>query len=287
MFEGTYTALVTPFTTAGDVDFGKLTELVDFQLSQGVDGLVPVGTTGESPTLSTEEHIRVIERVIEAVARRAKVIAGTGSNCTSEALDLTRAARDAGADGTLQVTPYYNRPSQEGLIRHFSRIADLGLPVMLYHVPGRTSCGIEIETAAALARHPNIVAIKEAGGSVDRVSRLARECPLTILSGDDMLALPMIAVGARGVVSVASNLIPRRVSDLIRAALAGRWEEARRIHLACHELFTNLFVETNPVPIKAAMALRGMIGETVRLPLCELKESSRTLLRETLARAEL
>jgi 4-hydroxy-tetrahydrodipicolinate synthase len=287
MFEGSYTALVTPFTTAGDVDFGKLTDLVEFQLSQGIDGIVPVGTTGESPTLSFEEHVRVVEQVIQAVGKRAKVIAGTGSNCTSEAIELTRIARDAGADGTLQVTPYYNRPSQEGLIRHFSAIADLGLPVMLYHVPGRTSCGIEIETAVALAKHPNIVAIKEAGGSVDRVSRLVRSCSLTVLSGDDMLALPMISVGARGVVSVASNLVPRKVSDLVRAALAGRWEEALRIHLACHELFTNLFVETNPVPVKAAMALRGMIEETVRLPLCELKESSRTLLRETLARADL
>lgn len=287
MFEGTYTALVTPFTRDGNVDFGKLTDLVEFQLSQGIDGIVPVGTTGESPTLTTEEHVRVVEHVILSVAKRAKVIAGTGSNCTAEALELTRIARDAGADGTLQVTPYYNRPSQEGLVRHFSAIADLGLPVMLYHVPGRTSCGIEIETAAELARHPNIVAIKEAGGSADRVSRLARACPLTILSGDDMLALPMIAVGARGLVSVASNLIPRKVSDLVRAALEGRMDEARRIHLACHELFTNLFVETNPVPVKAAMALRGMIEETVRLPLCGLKESSRTLLRETMARADL
>jgi 4-hydroxy-tetrahydrodipicolinate synthase len=252
-----------------------------------MDGVVPVGTTGESPTLTLEEHIRVVERVIQWVGKRAKVIAGTGSNSTAEALELTRLARDAGADGTLQVTPYYNKPSQEGLLRHFSAIADLGLPVMLYHVPGRTSCSIEVETVITLSRHPHIVAIKEAGGSVDRVSRLVRSCPLTVLSGDDMLALPMISVGARGVVSVASNLIPRKVSDLVHAALAGRWEEAQRIHLECHELFTHLFVETNPVPVKTAMAMRGMIEETVRLPLCELKESSRTLLQETLARAGL
>lgn len=285
MFEGAYTALVTPFSKAGDVDFGKLRELVEFQINNGIDGIVPVGTTGESPTLTMEEHIRVIEEVIRTVNKRAKVIAGTGSNSTAEAIELTRHARDAGADGTLQVTPYYNKPSQTGLIRHFSAIADLGLPVVLYHVPGRTSCGIDLDTVVSLSKHPHIVAIKEAGGSVDRVSYLARCCSLTILSGDDMLALPMISVGARGVISVASNLIPKAVSDLIHAALAGRWEEARRIHWAYHELFTNLFVETNPVPVKTAMAMKGMIEETCRLPLCELKETSRTLLRETLIRA--
>ena len=285
MFEGAYTALVTPFSKAGDVDFGKLRELVEFQIKNGIDGIVPVGTTGESPTLTMEEHIRVIEEVIRTVNKRAKVIAGTGSNSTAEAIELTRHARDAGADGTLQVTPYYNKPSQTGLIRHFSAIADLGLPVVLYHVPGRTSCGIDLDTVVSLSKHPHIVAIKEAGGSVDRVSYLARCSSLTILSGDDMLALPMISVGARGVISVASNLIPKAVSDLIHAALAGRWEEARRIHWAYHELFTNLFVETNPVPVKTAMAMKGMIEETCRLPLCELKETSRTLLRETLIRA--
>ena len=282
MFQGAYTALVTPFRRDGSVDSDKLRELVELQIAGGIDGLVPVGTTGESPTLDMDEHIEVVRIVVEAAARRVKVVAGTGGNSTAEALELTEKARDLGADGTLQVTPYYNKPTQAGLIRHFSAVADLGLPVILYNVPGRSSCEIAVSTIAELARHPQIVAVKEAAGSVDRVSRIKDACDLEVLSGDDSLTLPMMSVGAVGVISVASNVAPKPVADLVHAAAAGRWDEARALHYRHYRLFTDLFLETNPIPIKAAMEMAGFGPAVYRLPLCEMGAETREKLRATL-----
>ena len=282
MFQGAYTALITPFGRDGAVDYGRLRELVEFQIAGGIDGLVPVGTTGESPTLDAEEHLEVIRVVVEAAAGRVKVIAGTGANSTAEALELTARAKDLGVDGTLQVTPYYNKPTQTGLLRHFSAVADLGLPVVLYNVPGRAGCEIAVPTVAELAKHPHVVAVKEAAGSVDRVSRLKAACDIEVLSGDDGLTLPMMSVGACGVISVASNVAPRAVADLVHAAAAGRWDEARALHYRYYALFNDVFIETNPIPIKAAMEMAGLGPAVYRLPLCELAPANREKLRATL-----
>ena len=287
MFEGAYTAIVTPFTKDNRVDYGKFKELIELQIQGGMDGIVPVGTTGESPTLDNEEHKKVIAAAVETCRGRIKVIAGTGANSTSEALELTGFALRAGADGTLQVSPYYNKPNQEGLYRHFSAIADLGLPVILYNIPGR--CGVEIalDTVARLAQHPNIKAVKEAAGSVPRVSQILALCDLCVLSGDDPLTLPMMAVGAKGVVSVASNLTPQPVADLVHAALDGRWEEARRLHQTYFQLFSDMFLDTNPVPVKAALAIMGRIEEIYRLPLCPMSPELKKRLADTLRKVKL
>ena len=282
MFTGTYTAIVTPFNRDGSVDYGKLHDLVEWQIAEGVDGIVPVGTTGESPTLSYEEHHQVIEEVARAAAGRIKVIAGTGANSTDEALMLTREAITQNVDATLQVCPYYNKPNQEGLYRHFSMIADLGLPVVLYNIPGRSGREIAVETVARLAGHEKIVAIKEAGGSVERVSAILDACDITVLSGDDMLTLPMMSIGAQGVISVASNIVPRMVGDLVRAATRGDMAAAGVLHARLYPLFRDLFIDTNPVPVKCAMAMAGRIGDVYRLPLCETSDKVRQQLRQTL-----
>lgn len=271
--EGCFTALTTPFRD-GAICYDTLRQLVERQIAAGVAGVVPVGTTGESPTLSVGEHEKVIATVIEAVQGRCAVIAGTGGNSTAEALELTRHAKAAGADATLQVTPYYNKPSQEGLYGHFMAVADVGLPVMLYSIPGRCHVAIEAETVGRLANHESIVAIKEAGGSVDRVSQLRQVCELDILSGDDALALPMMVMGAVGVVSVASNLIPGPMVALCERALAGAYDDARTVHDQWYALFQALFCETNPVPVKAAMAAAGLHAGDVRLPLSHLSEAN-------------
>jgi len=282
MFEGAYTAMVTPFNKNGSVDFGKLRELIEMQVRNSIDGIVPVGTTGESPTLDYEEHEKVVEISVETARKRIKVIAGTGANSTREALELTRHAKEAGADATLQVTPYYNKPNQAGLIKHFSAVADLGLPTMLYNIPGRTGREIDVDTVVELSKHPNIIAMKEAGGSVDRVSQIVTRCKMEVLSGDDSLTLPMMAVGAVGVVSVASNVAPKPVADMVHAALKGHWPEARALHLKYYRLFTDLFIDTNPIPIKAAMAMTGLIEEVYRLPLCEMSAALKQRLAECL-----
>lgn len=282
MFPGAYTAIVTPFNAAGQVDYDRLRALIELQVEAGMDGIVPVGTTGESPTVSTAEHQRIIEVAVEAARGRIKVIAGTGANSTEEAIELTRHAQQVGVDGTLQVTPYYNKPSQEGLYRHFSTIADIGLPVVLYNVPGRTGREIEVSTIVRLSRHAQIVAVKEAAGSVERVSQILRQCDILVLSGDDALTLPMMVCGAKGVISVASNVVPAAVAELVHQALEGRWEEARQIHRRYYPLFTDLFLDTNPVPIKAAMALVGLMPAVYRLPLCETTDAVRARLTEDL-----
>ncbi|MFC1497335.1 4-hydroxy-tetrahydrodipicolinate synthase [Verrucomicrobiota bacterium] len=282
MFSGTYTAIVTPFKSDGSVDYKKLEELIDIQANAGVDGIVPVGTTGESPTLDYDEHNKVIDIAIKSCKGRMKVIAGTGANSTAEALKLTKHALDSGADATLQVTPYYNKPNQEGLMRHFSAVADLGLPVVLYNVPGRTGREIAVDTIVKLSEHPNIAVVKEAGGSVDRVSAVLRQCDITVLSGDDSLTFPMMAVGAKGVISVASNVIPAQVAEMTHLALDGKWEEARKLHLKYHRIFCDLFIDTNPIPIKAAMAMMGLIEEVYRLPLCPMNDGLKGKLKEAL-----
>ena len=282
--QGTITAMVTPFGKDGAVDYGRLKEFVDWQCESGVEGLCPVGTTGESPTLDHDEHHKVIEKTIEYAKGRVTIVAGTGANSTAEAVSLTRAAISmGGADACLQVTPYYNKPNPEGLYRHFMTVADLGLPVVLYNVPGRSGREIPLDVVERLAAHPNIVAIKEAAGSVERVSAIKARCrDFTVLSGDDSLALPMISVGASGVISVASDVIPGEMSGFIRAALAGDMEGARAFHLKHYRLFHDLFIDTTPVMVKEALALMGRIDLVYRLPLCETTADNRARLAETL-----
>jgi 4-hydroxy-tetrahydrodipicolinate synthase len=256
------------------------------QIKGGVDGIVPVGTTGESPTVDYEEHIRIIERSVKFARGKIKVIAGTGANSTKEAIYLTQRAEDVGADGSLQVAPYYNKPSQEGLFQHFCAIAHATrLPIVLYSIPGR--CGIEIgvETVNRLAREcKNIIGIKEAGGSCDRVSQLraALGPKFEILSGDDSLTLPFMAVGAQGVISVASNVIPREVAQMVNAFTSGQIRKASQLHAKFYPLFKDLFIETNPVPVKAALAMMGLIAEEYRLPLVPMSGINRAKLRATL-----
>ena len=279
---GTFTALVTPFNTDGSVDYTALRALVQWQIENGVDGLVPVGTTGESPTLDFHEHVKVITATVEAAAGKATIIAGTGANSTSEAIELTREVLHSGVDATLQVTPYYNKPNSEGLYRHFSAVADLGLPVVLYNVPGRSGKEIPLEVVVRLAAHPHVAAIKEAAGSVDRVSAIKNVCELPVLSGDDSLTLPMISVGASGVISVASNVIPKEMFTLVRLALKNDMAGARELHRLFYPLFRDLFIDTNPIPVKAALALMGRVNATYRLPLCEPSERIREQLDRTL-----
>ena len=283
---GTITALVTPFAKDGSVDYGALQALVEEQTAGGVEGICSVGTSGESPTLSHEEHHKVIERTIAFAAGKTKIIAGTGANSTSEAVSLTKAAiAMGGADACLQVTPYYNKPNPEGLYRHFMTVADLGLPVVLYNVPGRSGREIPLDVVRRLAAHPNVIAIKEAAGSVDRVSAIKAMLPdFTVLSGDDSLALPMISVGAEGVISVASNVIPREMGDMVRLALAGDFVTARTLHAKYYALFRDLFIDVNPVMVKEALALMGKCERVFRLPLCETDDAKLAQLRETLSR---
>lgn len=285
MFTGTFTAIVTPFRD-GAVDEAALTRLIRAQLKGGVSGIVPVGTTGESPTLDYDEHIRVVELAVQVAGGKIPVIAGTGANSTREAIELTQRAEAVGADASLQVAPYYNKPTQEGLYQHFKSVAqNTRLPIMLYSIPGR--CGIEIgvDTVARLAADcANIVSIKEAGGSCDRVSQLRAALPprFSILSGDDSLTLPFLSVGATGVVSVASNIAPRAVSQMVRRFLDGDLRGAQRLHAKLYPLFKNLFVETNPTPVKAALALLGQMDDEVRLPLVTASPAARALVERTL-----
>ncbi len=276
MFTGAITALVSPFRH-NELDEQRLKDNVNFQIDQGIEGLVPCGTTGESPTLSHEEHERVIDLVVEAAAGRVPVIAGAGSNSTTEALRLTRHAKAAGADATLQVTGYYNKPSQEGMYRHFMTIADsVDLPVVLYNIPGRCVVGMTPQTIARLAEHPNIVAVKEATGSLDAASEIRQLCDITIVSGDDSLTLPLMSVGASGVISVLANLMPARVRALTDAATKGDLAEARKVHAELFALCSAcLKLAVNPVPIKTAMAYAGMDSGEVRLPLVEMDKAGR------------
>jgi 4-hydroxy-tetrahydrodipicolinate synthase len=283
--EGVYTALVTPMNESGKLDEKALRRLVDFQVEAGVQGLVPVGTTGESPTLSGEECKRVIQVVVEQARGRVPVIAGAGSNSTAEAIEYSREAKEVGAAATLQVTPYYNKPTNAGLLGHFRAIADaVDLPLIVYNIAGRTGRNIENPIMLELAKHRNIVAVKEASGDINQIMDLIAKKPadFTVISGDDNLVFPIMALGGRGVISVASNIVPDRMVRLVNAALKGDWETARRIHYELLPLFRIIFVETNPIPIKAAVALMGMITESYRLPMCSLTPANRQALESLL-----
>ncbi len=269
MFEGSGVALVTPFKN-GKVDEQALALLIDEQISSGTDFLVPCGTTGESATLSHEEHDRVVDLTVELAKGRVKVLAGAGSNNTQEAIRLTQHAKNSGADGTLQINPYYNKPTQEGLFRHFEAISKaVDLPMVLYNIPGRTGVNMTPETTARLAKLNGIVGIKEASGSLEQVSRIIEICPkdFTVLSGEDALTFPMLALGARGAISVTANLVPKKCAEMFRAARQGEWNRARQIHQELAELNRVLFVETNPIPIKTALALMNKMQGDLRLPL--------------------
>ena len=289
MFRGTFTALVTPFRESA-IDFTALQNLIESQIAAGIDGIIAVGTTGESPTLTHDERKEVIHCAIATANKRCLVLAGTGSYSTREAIAATEEAEKLGVDGGLLVAPYYNKPSQEGLFRHFSAIAkSTPLRLMLYNIPGRCGVDIAAETVARIQSDcPNVVSIKEAGGNVDRVSELRARLPdaFTVLSGDDGLTLPFLAAGAVGVVSVASNLLPREMCELVGAFANGDLNRAERLHRKLYWLFKDLFIEPNPVPIKTALSWRGTISAEVRLPLCEMSAANQARLRKTLEEFE-
>ena len=286
MLTGTFTAIVTPFKS-GKLDEEALNALLQKQIDAGVDGVVPVGTTGESPTLNCDEHLRVIELVVAAAAGKIKVLAGTGGNATEEAIYLTKEAEKRGVDGSLQVAPYYNKPSQEGLYQHFNAIAkSTELPIILYSIPGRCGVAIDVCTVKRLADScPNIIGIKEAGGDADRVSQLRHGLgrDFIILSGDDGLTLPFMSVGAQGVISVASNIIPDKISAMVKHFSNGKIADALAIHQEYYQLFKTLFIETNPVPVKEALHMMGQMESEMRLPLVPMADSNRQQLRSVLS----
>lgn len=283
MFAGAMVALITPFQE-GKIDFETLDELIDFQIDNGIDALVPVGTTGESPTLSSAEHMQVIEYVVKSAGGRVPVIAGAGSNSTAEAIGFAAHAKKVGADATLQVCPYYNKPTQEGFYQHFRVIAEeVDLPIVLYNIPGRCGAGMTPETIARLADVENIVAIKEATGSLDQASDIAMRCDITIISGDDSLTLPLASVGGKGVISVVANIVPADVKAMTDLILEGDLVSARQWHRKLFALSKNMLtLATNPIPIKAAMAMLDMASDELRLPMTPLEESKKATLRKTL-----
>jgi 4-hydroxy-tetrahydrodipicolinate synthase len=281
-FQGSIVALITPFRN-GQVDEPKLRELVEFHVKQGTDGIVACGTTGEDPGLSHDEHARVVEIIIETAANRLPVIVGTGSNSTAHTVELSRHAERAGAAGALVVSPYYNKPTQEGLYRHFRTVAEaIALPVLVYNIQSRTAVNVETDTLARLRRDcPNVVGVKEASGSLDQMSQVIGACgpDFIMLSGDDNLTLPLMSVGGRGVISVIANIVPRDVADLTHAALDDDWKRARELHHRLYPLAKAAFLETNPIPIKEAMAMAGMIEPEFRLPMCRMGDANRERLR--------
>lgn len=284
IFKGSAVALVTPFR-GEKIDEAKLKELVEFQIKNGTKAIVPCGTTGESPTLSHEEHDRVIEIVVQAVKRRIPVIAGTGSNSTKEAIRLTRHAEEVGADAALLMSPYYNRPTQRGIYLHFKAVAEVvDIPIILYNIASRTGVNIEPETVAELAKIKNIVGIKESSGNLDQMSRILQLCPesFALISGDDSLTLPLMSIGGLGVISVAANIVPVDVAAMVEAFLKGDLEKARKMHYKLLPLFKALFIETNPIPVKTAMGLLGMIEPELRLPMCEMKDENLAKLKKVL-----
>ena len=284
MFSGSLVAIVTPFRN-GKVDERAFGDLIEWQIANGTNGIVPCGTTGESATLTNDEHHRVIRLTVEVVKGRVPVIAGTGSNSTDEAISLTRHAKEAGADGALLITPYYNKPTQEGLYRHYKAVAEaVDIPLVLYNIPGRTGVNMLPATVARLAVMKSIVGVKEGSGSVQQASDIAQACGdrLTVLAGDDALTLPMMAVGAKGVITVTANIMPKEMSQLVASFQAGRIDEARRIHFLLSPLFAALFFETNPIPVKEAMGMMGKIDPELRLPLCAMSADNRNQLTRVL-----
>jgi 4-hydroxy-tetrahydrodipicolinate synthase len=287
MFSGTFTALVTPFRN-DVVDVEALEGMVEFQVQHGVSGLVPCGTTGETPAMSEAEDRVVVETVVRVAAGRVPVVAGTGSNSTDMAIKYTRMAQEAGADGSLQVAPYYNKPTQEGLYRHFATIAEsTDLPLILYNIPGRTSVTISAETMARLAEIPNIVGVKDSTLSMNMISDVISLCgdEFDVLSGDDPMTLPLISLGGVGVISVASNVAPGAVSDMVKALLEGDWDRGRELHYELLPLFRALFIETNPIPVKTAASLLGLCSDEMRLPLIPMSGENLRVLQETMDRS--
>ncbi len=284
-FQGSFVALVTPFRN-GRLDEAKVRELVELHASHGTDGIVPCGTTGESPTLSHDEHKRVVEVVIEAARGRLKVVAGTGSNSTAEAIDLTRHAERVGAAGALIVNPYYNKPTQDGLYRHFRAVAEaVAIPILVYNIQSRTAVNVETATLERLVRDVrNVAGVKEASGSLDQMSQVIAACgpDFSVLSGDDNLTLPLLAIGGHGVISVIANILPRETAEMVHAALEGDWKRARDLHYRLFPLARAAFLETNPIPIKEAMAMAGMLEPEFRLPMCRMSDANRERLRAIL-----
>ena len=284
-FQGSIVALVTPFKN-GKIDEPKVRELVELHVRSGTDGIVPCGTTGESPTLSHDEHRHMVELTVAAVAGRLPVIAGTGSNSTAEAIDLTKHAARAGAQAALVVNPYYNKPTQEGLYHHFRAVAEAtSLPILVYNIQGRTAVNVETDTLARLSRDcANIVGVKEASGSLDQMSQVVLACgpDFSVLSGDDNITLPLLAIGGRGVISVIANIVPRETSEMVHAALDNDWKRARELHAKLFPLARAAFLETNPIPIKEAMAMAGMLEPEFRLPMCRMGDANREKLRAVL-----
>jgi 4-hydroxy-tetrahydrodipicolinate synthase len=282
-FQGSFVAMVTPFRN-GKVDEAKLKELVEFHIANGTDGLVPCGTTGEAPSLSHDEHHKVVELVVEAARGRIKVVPGTGSYSTSDAIEMTKHAERAGAAGALVVNPYYNKPTQEGLYRHFRAVAEsVAIPILVYNIQSRTAVNVETATLARLVRDvKNIVGVKEASGSLDQMSQVIAACgpDFSVLSGDDNITLPLLAIGGSGVVSVIANIVPRETADLVHAALEGDWKRARDLHYRLFPLARAAFLETNPIPIKEMMAMAGMLEPEFRLPMCRMSDANREKLRE-------
>ncbi len=285
MFKGSMVAIITPFK-GGKVDEKKLAELVEFHIKNGTGGIVPCGTTGESATLSYEEHERVIEVAIEAAAKKIPVIAGTGSNNTDEAVMLTRHAKDAGADASLQITPYYNKPTQEGIYRHFKKIAEeSGMPLILYNIASRTGINITPETMARLSKIKNIVGVKEASGDLEQMAGIHALCgdDFDLISGDDAITLPLLSIGGTGVISVVANIVPKDVSDMVDKFLKGDIEGAGELHYKLLPLIKAMFIETNPIPVKTSMALMGMIDDgSLRLPMCEMSGGNVETLKKEL-----
>jgi len=283
--QGSIVAMVTPFRN-GAVDEAKVRELVEWHVASGTDGIVPCGTTGESPTLTHDEHKRVVEIVVDAARGRIPIIAGTGSNSTAEAIDLTSHAKKAGARAALVVNPYYNRPTQEGLYRHFRAVAEaVDIPILVYNIQSRTAVNVETDTLQRLARDcPTIVGVKEASGSLDQMTQVILACgpDFSVVSGDDNLTLPLMSVGGRGVISVIANIVPRETAEMTHAALAGDWKLARELHLRLFPLCRAVFIETNPIPVKEAMAMMGMLEPEFRLPLCRMGDANRERLRAIL-----
>lgn len=289
MFKGSMVAIVTPFKD-GKIDEEALANLIEWHIKEGTHAIVPCGTTGEASTLDYEEHYRVIEITVKTVNKRIPVIAGTGSNSTDEAIMITRKAEELGADGVLSVTPYYNKPTQEGLYRHFKEIADkTGLPIILYNVPGRTSVNMLPQTVARLAEHPRIVGIKEATGDMKQVSEIIRLCgkDFAVISGDDFTNLTLLALGGRGFISVTANICPKDVAELFNSWEKGDIDRAREIHYKLEPINKVMFIETNPIPVKTALAMMGKIREEFRLPLCEMAPTNKEKLAEVLRQAGL
>ncbi|MBI1785888.1 4-hydroxy-tetrahydrodipicolinate synthase [Candidatus Sumerlaeota bacterium] len=283
-FKGSYVAIVTPFRD-GKFDEKAFHDLIEFQITHGTDGIVPCGTTGESATMTHAEHAEVVKSCIKAVRGRVPVIAGTGSNSTREAIGLTRDAKDAGADAALLITPYYNKPPQQGLYEHYKAIAEaVDIPLIVYNCPGRTGVSITPQTLARLAKISNIVGVKDATANPDWTTEVKKGTDLTILSGDDTLTLPFMSVGAVGVISVTANILPRQVATMCKLALENKWAEARKVHEELYDITKLLFCESNPVPVKAALEMMGKIGPEIRLPLCRMGDANRELLRTELKR---